>query len=463
MLTNDILLLIISIPLIGAICISLIDKKNFENNVRRSSQWTAAFTFAMSLWLFTADSEKSSILASSQNSVCLVVMTTFLMLISVIISQNEIKAELKKKFYILIFALEALFVALFSTADILVFYILLELIMLLTFILLGGFASNSIYAVKFLIILFVGMFFLLCGVIYLISVAEASEVTTLINYAFNFKQECIIFSTLFIGFAGLALQFPLHVWLPEAHAASPTSVQIIISVILPKIGAFGLLTILLPIADGICRSLSTYVLWIGALTTGYATMAALIQKVARHTAAYSSIAYAGLLVIGIFSGGDIGRTGAFFHMISHSLVLTMLLVVISIVENRFKQLKQQEGNISITLQSIPYLLNFALVPMLSLSSIPLLPCFVGNFLILCGCWKNHPSLCFIICFLLAAGGSHAIRTYQRVSQGESNLKKIYLTKAEWFCLASLAVTIFALGIYPRMLITPTDQRIERKQ
>jgi NADH-quinone oxidoreductase subunit M len=214
----------------------------------------------------------------------MVAITTFLTLISVIIGCSEIKTD-ARRFHVAVLFLECLSVMLFSTADILVFYILFELILITAFLLLGIFSKDPICASKFFIMLSVGGIFLFCGVIYLIETTGITEINILSKYAFSFEQKRNIFAMLFIGFAFQTALFPLHIWLPDSHAKPPISVSVIFSGVLLKIGIFGMMTILVPIVKSI-DYFTQRCIFISAITTiVYATLAAFVQRDIKKTTA----------------------------------------------------------------------------------------------------------------------------------------------------------------------------------
>jgi NADH-quinone oxidoreductase subunit M len=384
-------------------------------------------------------------------------MTALLTLAAVAVSYGEQNSNLKR-FHILVLSLESLLIALFSTADIFMFYVLLQLILTVAFVLLGIFAKDSICASKFFVILSAGAIFILGGVIYLVDTSGITEIDVLSKYTFTLGQERVIFSLFFIGFACQSAIFPLHVWAPDSHTKPPTSISILLSGILLKIGAFGMITILLPIAKNSEFIFRGYIFAAAVVTMLYAALSMLLQKDLKKIIAYVSIVQMAIIAIGIFSGDVDGISGAFFSVIANSLATTTLLIIVGVVENRFGT---RNLNISGVSQAIPYISPIAFVSIMALASVPPTPCFSGNLLILFGCWPNNYFTSVVICFLIVFGVVYGLKIYWKVFEGECKLKKSKLTNGELGCLLPLVALMVVVGVYPDKIIHSVKGEISK--
>ena len=139
-----------------------------------------------------------------------------------------------------------------------------------------------------------------------------------------------LFLLFLVGFGVKAGMVPLHVWLPEAHPAAPTSISALMSGVLIKTGIYGLFRVCafglgVPPWDwGMTLAL------VGSLTAILGVLYALTQNDVKRMLAYSTIENAGIILLGLGAGmmalsagrGELAALGiaaSLFHVLSHAL------------------------------------------------------------------------------------------------------------------------------------------------
>lgn len=161
----------------------------------------------------------------------------------------------------------------------------------------------------------------------------------------------VIFGLIMFGFAIKAGMAPVHVWLPKAHPVAPTPASALLSGIMIKIGAYGILrvatTYLFPasfqITDykdvlwSVSKSFGSGLIWLGIVTMAIGVFMALQQSNIKRMLAYHSVSQMGYIVLGIgvavYLGykGAMGYTGAMYHIINHALFKSLLFMVAGVV------------------------------------------------------------------------------------------------------------------------------------
>ncbi|MCR5225396.1 MAG: NADH-quinone oxidoreductase subunit M, partial [Alphaproteobacteria bacterium] len=383
-------------------------------------------------------------------SISFIIVTSILMFISVIIGRKEINHNVKS-FYILMLLSQSLLSMIFSTADLLIFYIVFELVLLIVFLQLGIFTKGFVCSSKFLIVLSAGALSILFSVIYIFGITGTTDINALIRTEFTRPQELIIFTAMFIGFACKTALFPMHIWLPDAHTQSPTTMSIILSGILLKIGAFGMIRILLPIAQNGCKECQHIVFIVAVITLIYAIIATLSQRNLKRIIAYISIIHMSIITIGIFSLDMNGIAGAFYNMLAHSFIIPMLFVIAHIIEFNFST--RDIDKISGIISSSPTLSAFAIIPILSVISIPLFPCFTGEFLILLGIINSHFVLAISLCVLIMCSMFYFFRIYQKIFFGEKIKNNFAISTENIGCLTILSCGILTLCLVPNSILS----------
>jgi formate hydrogenlyase subunit 3/multisubunit Na+/H+ antiporter MnhD subunit len=139
-----------------------------------------------------------------------------------------------------------------------------------------------------------------------------------------------------VGFGTKAGLVPLHVWLPEAHPAAPSHVSAVMSGLMIKTGIYGLVRVLtllgpLPVWCG-------WLLVVVGLASGVlGILSALAQQDVKRLLAYSSVENVGIITLGLGLGlvglhtgttdvAALGFAAAFFHVVSHGLMKSLLFL-----------------------------------------------------------------------------------------------------------------------------------------
>ena len=114
------------------------------------------------------------------------------------------------------------------------------------------------------------------------------------------------------GFVFKLGAFPFHIWSPDVYQAAPTPVVALFSFV-PKLAA---LTILFRFVANVPIELFDWQVWLGVIAIGSMTVgnfSALWQKNAKRMMAYSSIAQAGFLLVGLLAYSESGNIAAAFY------------------------------------------------------------------------------------------------------------------------------------------------------
>ncbi len=161
----------------------------------------------------------------------------------------------------------------------------------------------------------------------------------------------VVIGLIMFGFSIKAGMAPVHVWLPKAHPVAPTPASALLSGVMIKIGAYGVLrvatTYLFPasfqITDykdalwSVSKSFGSGLIWLGIITMAIGVFMALQQSNIKRMLAYHSVSQMGYIVLGIgvavYLGykGAMGYSGAMYHIINHALFKSLLFMVAGVV------------------------------------------------------------------------------------------------------------------------------------
>ena len=222
-------------------------------------------------------------------------------------------------------------VGVFVAQDLLLFYAFFEAMLIPLYVLIGvwGGAGRLGATVKFVIYTMAGSLLMLAAVI-----AYGLNAGTFDLVTVHTSTSRWLFLGFMLAFAIKSPLFPFHGWLPDAYGEAPAEVAAVLSGVVAKAGLYGMLRIAIPEFPEPTSYYRTAVLGIAAGTLVYGSLLAFRSDTIRGVVAYSSLAQAGLITLGLFAGTDLGYDGAVLQMVAHGLISVSLFLLAGAVERR---------------------------------------------------------------------------------------------------------------------------------
>ncbi len=462
MIQANILLIMLLAPLIGALTILVIEEQANKKNSLYVALWISCFVFFCSLLIiFGIDvpinlhntKYLAGITSSFNNYFSITTLTAFLtsftaslVLASFLVSIDEITYN-RKIFSILVLLLESICIAIFTTTNIVVFYIGFEAILIPMFLIIGINGRGFVVARKFFICLLIGSLFLLFPVIYILSVTSTADFSAISNYSFSNKQQIILFISIFVGLAFKTALFPFHIWLPDTHTLSPTSASIILSGIFLKVGCYGFLIFFCNVFCSWNHMYGMIVCTAAAINVLYGCYSACIQESLKRMIAYMSISHIGVILIGVFSNNVYGVSSAVFQMVSHGITSCGLFVVEYII----KKYKKDNVNVrKLCILSAPIFLSGI--------SFPFTSNFIGEFGILINTFNTYPIHCIAIIFSEFLCIFHIFKKFKDTffySHDTANIKEINMSRIELRLIEFISSIIILGSLFGHKVILYT--------
>ncbi len=321
----------------------------------------------------------------------------------------------------------------------------------LKYFLLGAFASG----------------FFLYGIALIYAVAGTTKLPALASMLVDPR---IASSPLFLAGAGLLLVglafkvslVPFHMWTPDAYEGAPTIVTAFMSAAVKAAAFAALIRFLLLALPGLQPAVGQ-VLWVLAvLTMTVGNLSALQQDNVKRMLAYSSIAHAGYVLVGMVSGDVLGGQASLFYLLVYAFMNIGAFGVVMLIAQ-----KEDEGyeirnfaGIGFRYPTLGALLTLFLV---SLGGIPPTAGFIGKFYLFSSAVKNGYIGLAVIGVLNSAVSIYyylrlVVYMYMLPAGGEVPVPRPPRIAFSLALCASAAV-ILVLGILPRSVLDFAERSV----
>jgi NADH-quinone oxidoreductase subunit M len=393
----------------------------------------------------------------------LILLTTLLTVVALLASSKIERSP--KAYFAWMLLLEFSILGVFSARDWFLFYVFWEIALVPMFFLIGmwGGPRKERATLTFFLYTLGGSIFMLLGIfaIYLAVEPRTFDMAALEAASGEWTRgfQMLPFLAFFVGFAVKIPVFPLHGWLPLAHIQAPTPVSIMLSGVLLKLGAYGILRV----ADTLPLGLQAFLpgLFVLALINIlYGAFLAFRQTDLKAVVAFSSISHMGFVLLGIAALNVTGVSGAVFMMLAHGVITGALFLLVGIIYERTKTMEL--GQLSGLSGQVPKYTGVAVLALLASMGLPGLAQFVGEFQTLIGAFERWGLFVLFASLGILVTATFTLRVISAMFTGEldprwkgvRDLGVIELTAA-----APLAVLTVVLGIFPSLALGLTDATV----
>jgi NADH-quinone oxidoreductase subunit M len=463
------LTILLLLPLIGAVIIAVLPAQ--QHKMIRGIAILAALAAMIQSWLLYADFDTSSALfqfaehtdwntrlgtsfslAVDGISLPMILLATLLSLIAIVTS-TSIKEGIKG-YYFLILLLETAMLGVFMARDWSLFYLFWEMTLIPLFFLIDGWggANRHTAALNFVLYTMGGSVFMLISLLMLFDVTpeHSFAMNDMLNSARALPAETQfwIFLGLLVGFGVKMPIFPLHGWLSLAHVQAPSPVSILLSGILLKMGAYGLIRAASMLPDAVME-LQPFLASIGMFSLIYGGLLAWRQSDLKCMIAYSSVSHMGVVLLGIAALNLAGLTGAVMQMVAHGLVAGALFLLIGLLYERTnsRDINYYSSMVRVT----PRFAFFTTMTFIAAVGFPGTAGFVAELHVLIGGYERWQWMIVLLSIGVLISAAYAIRTVGRLFTGpvRAEMNDIQDLRAhEMLAVAVLTSGFIGLGFYP---------------
>jgi NADH-quinone oxidoreductase subunit N len=181
-----------------------------------------------------------------------------------------------------------------------------------------------------------------------------------------------------IGLAFKAALVPFHAWAPDVYEGSPMPVTAFMAVV-AKVGAFAALVRVFTVAlDTLSPQWTLLLAMLGTATMVLGNLLALVQRSIKRLLAYSSIAHAGYLVIGVAAANRDGVWAVSFYLVVYLFMTLGAFAVALLLERAGEEADEVEHYAGLAGRA-PWMAAAMTVFMVSLAGLPPTAGFIAKF------------------------------------------------------------------------------------
>lgn len=390
-------------------------------------------------------------------SLYFVLLTTLIIPICILSNWENIPSEGLKYFLICFLILETLLIAVFVVLDILLFYIFFESVLIPLFFIVGiwGGGPTRIRAafLLFLYTLFGSLFILLAFLVIYYNVGSTDfQVISLSEISLDAQK--ILWLAVFISIAVKTPLVPFNTWLTYAHSEAPVGGSIVLAGVILKLATYGFIRIILQFLPDATSYFSPLVQLFAVISVIYASLSTLRQTDFKKLVAYSSVAHAATIVLGLFSNTVQGIEGAIILGLAHGLVSPALFFLVGgVLYDRYhtRTIRYYRGLVTY----IPLFALFFFLFTIFNAAVPLSANWIGEFMSLTGIFQRNPIAACLGATSIVLSAAYSIWLYNRITFGYWSPYLNYtidLNRREYIILLPLLILTVLLGIYPNVVL-----------
>ncbi|MBF0123894.1 MAG: NADH-quinone oxidoreductase subunit M [Magnetococcales bacterium] len=463
------LTLVTFLPLVAALVILLLGRRDEGGTARLVALATSLLTFLISLIIYAGfDPGKANFqfvqevswipsfginyrMGVDGISLPFVLLTALLTPICILASWQTIQKRVYE-YMIAFLTLESFVIGVFCALDFVLFYVLWEAMLIPMFLIIGVWGGpRRVYAaLKFFLYTLAGSVLMLIAILALAWQGGTFSIPELMALPLSFNFQVWVFLAFFVSFAVKVPMWPVHTWLPDAHVEAPTAGSVILAGILLKMGAYGFLRFSLPMLPDASHFFAPFIYGLSLVAIVYTALVALVQTDLKKLIAYSSVSHMGFVTIGLFTFNQQGIEGGILQMVNHGIVSGALFLLVGVVYDRLHTRDIVKfGGLALRM---PVYATFFMIFTMASVGLPGTNGFVGEFLILLGAYQSSKWVAVVATTGVVLGAAYMLWMYKRVVFGVIRNPEVEhlsdLSPREVALFVPLLLLVFWIGFYP---------------
>jgi NADH-quinone oxidoreductase subunit N len=276
-----------------------------------------------------------------------------------------------------------------AATDLLVIFVALEILSLSVYVLTGirrSSAGGAEAAFKYFLLGAFSSAFFLYGIAFAFALSGSTRLEQL-GIALSAQGSgapptvaLLAVGLLAVGFAFKVSAVPFHMWTPDAYEGAPTIVTAFMSTGVKAAAFAAFVRVFLSALEPMQEQWIPVLSWLAGATMIVGAVVGVVQTNVKRMLAYSSIAHAGYLMLGIVAANSAGKAAVLFYLLAYAVTNLGALGIVALLStprNQHDQLRDFAG----LWRSRPGLAGLMTVFLLSLGGFPPTAGFIGKWYI----------------------------------------------------------------------------------
>ena len=340
-----------------------------------------------------------------------------------------------------------------SAIDFVFIFVSLELVTVSFYVLISFTRRNPLTleaGMKYLVLSALSTAFLVYGIAWIFGATGQTNLHRLTQALANPATDAsaallgIVFVLVALGFKIAAV--PLQIWVPDVYQGAPTPVTAYLSVGSKAAGFVVLIRVLQPFTN--LPQTQRLIFVIALLTLIYGNLAALPQTNLKRLLAYSSIAHAGYLLIGVVC---FDVRAIVFYLVAYLLMTLLSFAVLIIVA---QQTGDEISDFDGLAKRSPFLAFAMLIGMVSLAGLPFTVGFLGKFYIFYAAVSQRQIALIVVGVITVGCGFYYYLKVVRAMyfQSDGKTDTISVNALSRVAISTLMLATIWLGVYPQPIL-----------
>jgi len=303
---------------------------------------------------------------------------------------------------------------------------------------------------KYLVLSALSTAFLVYGIAWIFGATGQTNLhritAALLNPAMNHGAALLGMVLVLVALGFKIAAVPFQIWVPDVYQGAPTPVTAYLSVASKAAGFVVLIRVMQPFIN--LPQTQRLIVVIALLTLIYGNLAALPQTNLKRLLAYSSIAHAGYLLIGV---ACFDVRAIIFYLVAYLLMTLLSFAVLIIVA---QQTGEEISDFDGLAKRSPFLAFAMLIGMVSLAGVPFTAGFLGKFFIFyAAVLQRQIALVVVGVITVGCGFYYYLKVVRAMYwQSADTSERIPISGLSRFAISALTIATIWLGVYPQPIL-----------